>query len=563
MKAVLYSRVSTEEEKQMNALGKQVDELEKFIDSQPDWILVDKYIDEGKSGTTSKGRYQYNRLYEDLLTDKFDIVVIKDQSRLMRNVLDWYLFLDRLSKNNKKLFMYLDNAYYTPDNAFLNGIKAMMAEEYSRDLSKKINSAVKRSQKNGTVYGNNRLIGYRQEKGKLYIKENEATVVRKVFDLYIQGYGFRSISIILEDEGIFSSQGTPLGITTLKRMIRNEKYKGLLISGKKRKNFETKKIESVPEDEWIRIPNGVPAIVSEEVWDKANSILKERRIKSKTDETKVYGYFQGETYPLSGKIYCAKCGAVYWHDYCITKVNKLERHKWMCSTYKKYGTVGCSNKILRDDFLLEALKKILFEVYNNKEAIAETLEILKESLNQEKPDNRENLQKQIDKYKTRIDSLLDVMLDGTISKQEYLDKKSQIEEKINSLRQQIESESLYLNQNPKESIESRLLKIKDFLEHPIENYTDISDETVKELVEKIVVNDNQCDVYLYTGEQINLDFFDKHTHSKDLNEQEYACVVETRQLRPHTETLIYNNRIRRTKKHGEASWQYFNIYVTI
>ena len=94
LKVVFYSRVSTDEEKQLNALDKQIQELADYIHSQKDWVLVDKYIDEGISGTTSKGRHEYNRLYNDLLTDKFDIVVIKDQSRLMRNVLDWYLFLD-------------------------------------------------------------------------------------------------------------------------------------------------------------------------------------------------------------------------------------------------------------------------------------------------------------------------------------------------------------------------------------------------------------------------------------------------------------------------------------
>ena len=137
LKVVFYSRVSTDEEKQLNALDKQIQELTDYIHSQKDWVLVDKYIDEGISGTTSKGRYEYNRLYNDLLTDKFDIVVIKDQSRLMHNVLDWYLFLDRVLKNGKQIFMYLDNSFYTPDNAFISGIKAMMAEEYSRDLSRK------------------------------------------------------------------------------------------------------------------------------------------------------------------------------------------------------------------------------------------------------------------------------------------------------------------------------------------------------------------------------------------------------------------------------------------
>ena len=95
---VCYCRVSTDEEKQLNALQKQIEELENFVNQKIDWQLIDTYVDEGKSGTTTKGRLSYQKLYADLLTDKFDTVLIKDQSRLMRNVLDWYQFLDRLVK---------------------------------------------------------------------------------------------------------------------------------------------------------------------------------------------------------------------------------------------------------------------------------------------------------------------------------------------------------------------------------------------------------------------------------------------------------------------------------
>ena len=70
--------------------------------------IRDSYYDEGKSGTTRNGREGYNRLFEDMLENKFDIIVIKDQSRLMRNVLDWYLFVDRLNRTKKKLYLYLD-----------------------------------------------------------------------------------------------------------------------------------------------------------------------------------------------------------------------------------------------------------------------------------------------------------------------------------------------------------------------------------------------------------------------------------------------------------------------
>ena len=104
---------------------------------------------ESKSGTTRKGRAEYNRLFEDLQSDLFDVIVIKSQDRLMRNVKDWYLFLDRMVSNGKRLYMYIEHKYYTPDDALITGIKAILAEEYSRELSKKINNAHRQRQKNG------------------------------------------------------------------------------------------------------------------------------------------------------------------------------------------------------------------------------------------------------------------------------------------------------------------------------------------------------------------------------------------------------------------------------
>ena len=117
LRAVIYNRCSTEEESQREALIQQEREARECVAEQG-WILVDIYI-EAKSGTTVKGRSEYERLYRDLESGKFDIIVIKSQDRLMRNTKDWYLFLDRMQKNRKRLYIYLDRKFYTPDDALI------------------------------------------------------------------------------------------------------------------------------------------------------------------------------------------------------------------------------------------------------------------------------------------------------------------------------------------------------------------------------------------------------------------------------------------------------------
>ena len=147
LRAVTYCRCSTEEESQIDALSRQVQEGKACIEEMG-WLQVGEYV-ESKSGTTRKGRTEYNCLFEDLQSDLFDIIVIKSQDRLMRNVKDWYLFLDRMIANGKRLYIYIERKFYTPDDALITGIKAILAEEYSRELSKKINNAHRHRQKNG------------------------------------------------------------------------------------------------------------------------------------------------------------------------------------------------------------------------------------------------------------------------------------------------------------------------------------------------------------------------------------------------------------------------------
>ncbi len=146
-RAVIYARCSTEEESQKHALAKQVAEAEECVCNMG-WELIDTYV-ESRSGTSTRGRKEYNRLYEELSENKFDIIVIKSQDRLMRNTRDWYLFVDRMVKAGKQLYMYMEQKFYSADDALITGIKAILAEEYSRELSRKINNAHYHRQKNG------------------------------------------------------------------------------------------------------------------------------------------------------------------------------------------------------------------------------------------------------------------------------------------------------------------------------------------------------------------------------------------------------------------------------
>lgn len=246
LRAVTYCRCSTEEESQKDALSKQVKEAAECV-RKNGWILVDEYI-ESRSGTTTVGRTEYNRLMEDMERDQFDIIVIKSQDRLMRNTKDWYLFVDRLVVRQKKLYIYIEQKFYTTDDALITGIKAILAEEYSRELSKKINNAHRHRQKTGaSVLLTPNVYGFRKGADhEVELIEEEAEVKRKMYQLCASGFGTRTIETILKNDGVLKRSGKPFSANDILRIIKNPLNKGCVVMGRLHYDFDSKRQSVCP-----------------------------------------------------------------------------------------------------------------------------------------------------------------------------------------------------------------------------------------------------------------------------------------------------------------------------
>ena len=241
-RAVIYCRVSTQEQAQRDALAVQVEEAQNAVKSN-EWVLVDQYI-EMESGTTKHGRSEYMRLLDDIKDkNKFDIIVIKSLDRLNRSAKNWYLFVEELVNNDKLLYIYMDRAFYKTDDRLISGVKAILAEQYSRDLSSKINNAHEYRQKNGTtVLINNNTYGYVKNPDKsVSIHPEEAKMIRKIYRLAAQGCGSRTISKILYQDGIRNRNGNQLEESSIRRIIKNPLFKGVVVMNKRHFDFEKKK----------------------------------------------------------------------------------------------------------------------------------------------------------------------------------------------------------------------------------------------------------------------------------------------------------------------------------
>lgn len=523
-RVVYYARVSTEEEQQASALKTQCRENEDFINSRKNWELVDKYIDEGKSGTTVTGRKEFSRLLADMEDDKFDVILIKQIDRGWRNLADWKMFEKELIRRQKRLFIRLRNEFYNIEddgNYISTTMDSMFAEWYSRNLSRKMNNAHKTRMKKGSVVTNGKLWGYDQVNGNLVINEKEADVVRRVFDMYVQGKGFRTISLELDALGFRNQNGSTFALTTLKRMIRNEKYKGTLVCGKRHLNFFTKEYEDVPEEDWIIHEHRVPAIVSTEIWDEANRILQKRRKELSIEEkTKINGHFNG-SYPLSGKIKCGKCGKPYYHSLAMIgpKGHKERVGIWQCSSYKKYGKYhekGCDNNSIYEEELHSLLRTELFRLWKNRDQVlCEVMDVLGKVFSDESlsTETVEKFEADIQRIQNKKDQLIDLYSDQLISKDDFKRKVTHLDDSIKELQHQID----IVSQKTKEmdNTADRLKSIKEFFDMGFNDQNGINDDIIKAFVHKLTItDDDQIDIEFNGLEHHNANAWGSHRYAR-------------------------------------------------
>lgn len=499
MRAVIYARCSTEEESQKDALVNQVKEAKECVERM-NWTLVDSYI-ESRSGTTTKGRTEYNRLYEDLENNLFDLIVIKSQDRLMRNTKDWYLFVDRLVSNGKKLFMYIENKFYTTDDALITGIKAILAEEYSRELSKKINNAHRNRQKNGgSVILTSNAYGFKKLPDKsIVLIEEEAKVKQRMYQLCADGYGSRTIANILSNEGIKKRSGKKFTENDVLRILRNPINMGTVVMNRLHFDFETKKVENVPEKKQFRYEHKVPETVSEELWMEANNEIDKRAVKANQNGSFPKGSNPGK-YNLSGKIICGLCGNPYYRRFRKSNRDGSFIVEWKCRKYTlegrnskdkvrpaiskigMAGEKGCDNIHLDEEKFYGLLEQICLEQFSidKGQVIKETISLLRRVLDEDQ--STEKIRVIIgeeNRIKEQQDILLDKLLNGILTDEMY-------KRKAKSL-----NHSLEIYREKKKKMEKQRIKMTskkqrlDEIERELQSGKNIELASVNEMLKEI------------------------------------------------------------------------------
>ncbi|MEE1327219.1 MAG: recombinase family protein, partial [Oscillospiraceae bacterium] len=234
LRVTYYARVSSESDEQLNSLGNQISYYEDFIKRNANWEFVPGYIDEGLSAATTRKRENFNRMVEDAAAGKFDLVITKEISRFARNTLDSIQYTRQLLSHGVGVFFQNDNINTLDEDSELRlSIMSSIAQDELRKLSSRVKFGHQQAIKNSVVLGNNRIFGYRKDRGRLVIDEEQAPMVQELFQLYATGeYSMKQIEILFWQKGYRNHNGKKIAHTTMSNMISNPKYKGYYVGNK-------------------------------------------------------------------------------------------------------------------------------------------------------------------------------------------------------------------------------------------------------------------------------------------------------------------------------------------
>lgn len=378
-KVAIYCRLSIEDQNKSEndssaSIQNQTNMLRLYCHER-NWDIFDIYVDDGYSGT-DRSRPEFNRMLKDCEKHNVDIVLCKDQSRFSRDtvVIEQYIN-DKFIEWGIRFIGIADNADTESESyGTMRLFTSAYNEMYVKDISAKIRRTLAYKREQGQFIGSFAPYGYKidsNDKHHLVIDEETAPFVKRIFELYAQGSGYRAIVRELNDKGILSpsaykqktgskyvncnaDSSSSKGLwtqSTIAHILANEMYTGTLVQGKSHHiSYKNKKRKKVDKEHWIRIPDTHEPIIDDETWSRCQERLKSHaRVGKRSSELS----------PLSGKVKCAVCGRPMKRNVYYNKSRTIKYYGLQCATYKT-GAMNCTNKSAISGLVLE--QKILDEL---------------------------------------------------------------------------------------------------------------------------------------------------------------------------------------------------------
>ena len=349
-----YIRVSTESENQVFSYESQIKYYSNIISKNANWNFVDIYADYGISGTNVTKRKEFQRMINDALDGKIDLIITKSISRFARNAENLLSFIRMLRNHNVAVYFEEEKIYtLNMESEFLLSVLASVAEQESINTSEHIKHAFKQHIQNGGLITGKKRYGYDIVDGNFVINKKEAKVIKMIFDMYVSGVESGDIAKYLNQKKVPTANGAKWSRGRIRDYLINEIYVGDLLQGKSKNIRINGKIKQVrnKNGEKVLIKDHHEPIVSREIFDEAKKILNDKN----TQKNKTINLFPN-------KLNCGFCGSA------MTVSQTREHSKYYKCCNKK--TNKCKSKMTREDILIQAFQMSMRKLLNvkNKEA---------------------------------------------------------------------------------------------------------------------------------------------------------------------------------------------------
>lgn len=481
MRVAKFIRTSTD--LQRTSIENQEEILDRWINGN-NFVLYKTYSDEGISGTKKNKRIQWLQMIEDAKNKRFDILLCKSYSRFGRNQIESLEAIKILRENSIRVVFLEDNLDSIIDTSRF-GLMAWLAEEESKRTSTRIKGVQKHFREIGKIFNCNPPYGYdyNLSEKNFVINEIEAKVVRKIFNLYLQGNGINKIAKFLRDNDIPTKNGGVWRSNTIRNIILNEAYLGILVQGKSSNiDVTINKRENIDSDEWVKHYNNHEAIIDKATFIKANSIFKDNSLKAHKYRNNKKGGERASNSSLFSNLLKCSCGTSM-----SIRRKKGRKPYYNCIEYERSGTAcGHRSNLIREDYLVEFIYEEFNELirnnFNNIDIKDKNdVEIaLNEELN--------NVKAKIDKQVVLTNNLLKLYSSEAITTQQFKLQNESIANTLEILIKSKEDIENKISNLSKDSTTDFKKSIKDIVKLPIEEW---KNSMLKEVIDRIVIDVNK------------------------------------------------------------------------
>lgn len=501
MRIAAYCRVSTDKEDQLNSLATQKEFFEEYA-KRTGHTLIRIYADEGITGTRTKSRKEFQHMMRDAEHGMFEMLCVKDISRLARNTVDLLQSVRTLKSYGIETQFLTANMTSMGNSEFVLTIFGALAQEESANTSKRVKFSKRLNAEKGRVP--NIVYGYDKTKGdyfNLKINETEVAVIRQIYQWYTEeGYGTAKIAHMLNEREIKTKRKYQWSANAVSTILSNELYTGKIINGKQEiGDFLTGvRVDKRPE-EWMVTDRPDLRVIEPELYDKAQEILAARSKSFKLDKER-----QSNKYLFSTLIKCKECG---WSFRRVSRTYQNTYVRWVCSGHNGRGADSCPNAVTVDeDELIAVLEEYFAGVLKAKKNIIRYVVGEFNRTYKAKSENAaygKELKDKLSKLERTRQKYMDMYADDLISRDELNAKIGGMRKEIERLENELHMVELNIDKG------DQLADLIQDTFSSIETITDVRSMTnaqLKRIVQKILVDkDGNVDIYLRLFGDLGLD----------------------------------------------------------